>query len=657
MVQGQGKFRVVSVTTGRFGRVKSTVFIADTREEAEKLADRASKALGRDTSIGIEKIKPGEPGFREVIVGPVPSERGRDIRRARERTEKIIKKAAAGKEISIGEKQFVKKTTGKTVEEFKPKPTKPLPFQVTPSKRIGDRIERERKILTTGGLPLTILGIPGKLEVKPTQPKTFLEKRFTPLGAIGPVPKEELELTPGLKRKEKLSRQILFGSPLVAAGAELVSVGIPRAVKAIPIAAAFGAAALLFPTIVAPIAVGAVAVSIPSLQREFRTVGVLRTTARETPSLLLFGAAAKAGAVARIGVTKAVVGIKTFKFERGLKEFETRITEKGVGFKLKPFVIVTKEPPKFLQTTLKGEVITPEKLRFLTERPEFISKAEAQKLDIFGPEIEASILRDISIGGLGKKETQLQLRRSFPLPEQKAAFVLSQVPRVEVKTKQTRFGFIIKGKKGQIGLAPSGLLKPHDLLGGIRTIEKGARKVRARIEVGLPKARERIKPRISLISAVSPIERTRPISKISPILKATPITEITPLIEPKVSHLFEPIIKPRIAQKPKVTPRLALTPRFDIGTITAPALDFPTTAPTTPQFPVTPPTKPFILPPALIFGLPKIKKVKKKKEEKDFLISPFDPKKISSVIAAFRNIKGPFPKGPLTGLEIQPLKE
>ncbi|KKL18518.1 hypothetical protein LCGC14_2474700, partial [marine sediment metagenome] len=54
------RFRVFSITTETRGRVKSTVFTAESEGEAKQLAKRASAALGRDTTIGIEEIKSGE---------------------------------------------------------------------------------------------------------------------------------------------------------------------------------------------------------------------------------------------------------------------------------------------------------------------------------------------------------------------------------------------------------------------------------------------------------------------------------------------------------------------------------------------------------------------------------------------------------------------
>ena len=126
------QFRVVSISVERRGKVKSTVFTAKTREEAEQLSKRASKALGRDTSISIERIKFGEAANISKVVGPVPSERGRQLQRARQELEKITKKVQVIDQkvdvslLSSRERARVRQLTGVKAEEaFTAAPTKP----------------------------------------------------------------------------------------------------------------------------------------------------------------------------------------------------------------------------------------------------------------------------------------------------------------------------------------------------------------------------------------------------------------------------------------------------------------------------------------------------------------------------------------------------
>ena len=126
------KFRIVGIEEG----VKSTIFTAKTREFAEIQKAKARKAFGKDISIGIEEIKFGEVGFRTIRVAPPPSERGRDIQRARLKLERELSIKQAGQERFVKEIQekvfkgkFITPTERRTFELLTiPIPTTQLEF-------------------------------------------------------------------------------------------------------------------------------------------------------------------------------------------------------------------------------------------------------------------------------------------------------------------------------------------------------------------------------------------------------------------------------------------------------------------------------------------------------------------------------------------------
>jgi len=152
------KFRVVSVSDG----IKETVFLADTRSEAEELAGRASKALGRGTSIGIEEIRPGEevqPGPRRVA--PVPSDRGRQLQRQR-LGEQAVQKAEKGVPISRAERLAARRLTGRDVQPV----SETAKLQAKLRSSITSTVDVGQTQLTTGGKTLVELGRPFK--VRPT---------------------------------------------------------------------------------------------------------------------------------------------------------------------------------------------------------------------------------------------------------------------------------------------------------------------------------------------------------------------------------------------------------------------------------------------------------------------------------------------------------
>src|SRR3990167_206591 len=152
------------------------------------------------------------------------------------------------------------------------------------------------------------------------------------------------------------------------------------------------------------------------------------------------------------------------------KMFEIESFSKGNGFELKPFIKIQEIEPAFLQRTLSGDVITSQEQRFFTTKlgevdfPMKLPRGTMPKdieimppktvetpasLDIFNPEIEAKILRDITIpSGIGKKEAQTQLRRSFSTRQQRLISTIEELrglyPKEIPIEIQTQFGIIAK---------------------------------------------------------------------------------------------------------------------------------------------------------------------------------------------------------------------
>ena len=127
------QFRVTAVDVDKRGKVRGTFGVAKTQEEADKLQKEARASLGRDVSIGIERIKFGESPFRDVVIGPVPSERGRKLQSRRLELEKITKNVGVTKEGKIditvltrSQRARIRQLTGVKAEEaFSVAPPKP----------------------------------------------------------------------------------------------------------------------------------------------------------------------------------------------------------------------------------------------------------------------------------------------------------------------------------------------------------------------------------------------------------------------------------------------------------------------------------------------------------------------------------------------------
>ncbi len=384
--------------------------------------------------------------------------------------------------------------------------------------RPAPQIQGRDRTLSTGGVPLTFLGQPRRLELQPIQ--TVFPSGFTPsrptgrqettelkeqrldqitptrAGIIEPLfdpnllPRvQETEITQGellslrpqakVQRTEKLVKGLSAGG-LTAFSSELVLTGVPKAVKAVPEALAFGALTFFSPITAAVVGTIVLGASIPGLQKEISQKGLVRTAASELPTVALFTGAGAAGA--RFKTTRVV---REGEFNIKLEELISKDVDPSFTFEAKPFAIVTEgKAPQFLQRTLKGEVLTPAKLdvalKEVRGRAELaepttikelrqtlgqresrgITKEQAQQLDIFRPQIEESLFVEpgrqglITPGKLGSKSRQLQLRESFPTVAQKGAFALAQLPVVSRPSRQ--LGLFPRGKKGQVGLLQEG---------------------------------------------------------------------------------------------------------------------------------------------------------------------------------------------------------
>ncbi len=372
------------------------------------------------------------------------------------------------------------------------------------------------KTISTGGVPLTLLGDPRNLEVKARD----LSGGFTPRRPIAPQETEVrqpvgiaqlrgetrfgsgAEIQPNIFREQEfdlsgttpegLLRTIELGKTFTAErrertiaaggvaafGTQLVFEGIPKAAKAAPEAAAFGALALISPPAAAIVGTAALGLSIPGLQTQIATKGLAGAVATELPSFALFGAAGKGGVKLRTsGIIRKPVS------EISFSEFEAKVTDPSFTFDAKPFVIVQEgKTPAFLQRTLKGEIITPrqqdvllQEVRAAQELPEpttlkelrfelgriesrrGITREQARQQDIFRPQTEESLFVEpsreglVTPGALGGKVRQTQLRESFPTTAQKAAFLLQNIPRQQPKPT-VQLSLFPRGKKAQAGL-------------------------------------------------------------------------------------------------------------------------------------------------------------------------------------------------------------
>mgnify|MGYP003146005024 CR=1 FL=1 len=196
--------------------------------------------------------------------------------------------------------------------------------------------------LSTGGVPLTILGAPGRLEFQgrdpglgftPTRPISGQEtiQLGAPTielpegerrgGTIGPVVSPDFQLkteedfvvdVEGLQSQAAAQKSQKQFRAFEAGGA--AALGTEFALRAaetpalIPAAAGFGVLTLISPPAAALVGAGALAFSIPELQKSIATKGLARTAAGEAPAIILFSVAGGAG-----GGLRRAAGIKLSK--------------------------------------------------------------------------------------------------------------------------------------------------------------------------------------------------------------------------------------------------------------------------------------------------------------------------------------------------------
>ena len=406
--------------SGGRGRVEIPIKAFPTRAAAEAAQAARLKEFGSQRPITFirqseEVIKTRVTQSREDLKESLrrSEAKARSPERRREIEERQARNVARARELALKNKAKRRKLTQKEFVELRT--LRQLREGTTLTQQAGSKqkiitraAEKERfTSIFTGGLPLTILGQPGRLAVqrattvfptgfipaRPVSPQETIQlappqilfptkerTRFDIGGLIeaAPTRAEILQETRGslifsaeqqllfreerkkISKKEKLAFGLGAGG-LAAFEAELTLTGIPKAAAAIPEALAFGALAFVSPP--AAIAVGTVAlgVSIPGLQEEISEKGFLRTTASEAPTFAVFAAAGAFGA--RLRTTGRV---KAVEFDIKLERLSAKDIDPSFTFEAKPFAVVSEgKSPAFLQRTISGDVLTPKQLDFL----------------------------------------------------------------------------------------------------------------------------------------------------------------------------------------------------------------------------------------------------------------------------------------------------
>ncbi|KKN48617.1 hypothetical protein LCGC14_0651160 [marine sediment metagenome] len=252
---------------------------------------------------------------------------------------------------------------------------------------------------------------------------------------------------------EKETREILgLEGRVTQLKAELFLEGVPKAIEAAPLALGFfGLAVIAPPAITLTVGVGATALSIPAFQEEIGKKGLIRTLVSESLVFAEFAAAGGFGAKLRTSAR-----FREAAFDIKLEELTFKDIDPTFTFEKKPFLIEAEKPPKFLQRTIEGEVITPKQLeeklsileteilepttpkelrRFLgqVEKAQISREQAAIERGRFTPETEevfklAGTEGLVTPRKLGALERQLQLRESFATKAQLAAFALREIP-------------------------------------------------------------------------------------------------------------------------------------------------------------------------------------------------------------------------------------
>lgn len=216
------KFRVFTINDSTRGRLRETAAIFDTKVEAERfVTEQLRPALGRDTSIGIQEVET-DPGTE--VVGPVPSQRGRQLKREREQREargetdreRKLRKQKALTDINtriergdvsaderrklIEQRQRVSDIPASQFTQGRLAETKREPEVKRDVRIITKAREPTRKIkkqvvvrtgaqLTTSTLSLTPGGDVASFEFEPTE-GALTKQQFTPKGLITEAPRE-----------------------------------------------------------------------------------------------------------------------------------------------------------------------------------------------------------------------------------------------------------------------------------------------------------------------------------------------------------------------------------------------------------------------------------------------------------------------------------
>lgn len=502
---------------GQTPQTLSVVRTFATRAEAERFArEERAEFADKDTPVGVRQTPSATqaaatPRFQgREITGPPPSELGRklqNIRLEEERAERAAEKLEAGKplarreEQALGRSEFIvdkglpteRVITGKQLGEqiIEARKEVEIKKQVQPvaeklRKDVGISLIKklEAKAVEKAAKATTILKEPVVITTKeitpsftPTRPVAATETIIIPppkiprpetlgleerAGTISAAPKAERitgEVTPiDIEKVTQLGRQLKAESRARALISDTdlkktlkaeFELGLAEAKAAIPEAAGFAALAAVTPAGAAAVGGAATIVAVPQLQREIAAKGLLRTAIRTLPTLGLFTGAGGIGAGIRRSPT-----VRKQLFEAKIESLVAKDVDPTFKFERKPFVSVSETPPKFLQRTLKGEVITPEKQRFLLSEIQRISREEARQLDIFNPQIERQILKDVTIESPRTRLIQTQLRETFLTPEQVGVFRAEQIARAtqipQTPRRQATLLDFFKSKKAQL---------------------------------------------------------------------------------------------------------------------------------------------------------------------------------------------------------------
>jgi len=312
----------------------------------------------------------------------------------------------------------------KRLEEF---PYEKLKFKTAEAaRRVGWKVT-ERKLKPT--LEVGVSPFITKAGVGYWKPKELLPSMITTR------PKVEPDLSPGLRKEEIYGRKIVFGTPLEIAGTEFLTIGLPRAKGMLGWAGGFAALRALAPKIAGVVGLGATATYIRPLQEEIAEVGVLRTIAREGPTLGLFAASERVGGGFRaraepsIQLKEQIKGlpkaeqIMFWKEMKNIEALEIKVKPKITGLEFK---VVERLSPKAAKITAK----------FVKQKKVIVGGSVAERAQLQG--VRKIIPHDVDIYSrdpiIHAKELASQLKEGG-------------VKRVSLLEKEGRAEVTIKGEK------------------------------------------------------------------------------------------------------------------------------------------------------------------------------------------------------------------